>query len=277
MQPVQKALWFIESHFADAISLDDIAAVGGVSRFHMSRAFGEATGRSISAYLRGRRLTEAARRLSDGAPDILGVAIDAGYGSHEAFTRAFREQFGLTPEQVRAQAHLDNLPLMEPIRMTKSPETTVEAPRYETRQTMLVAGIGRRYRFETTAGIPAQWQEFNQQFGHVPGQLGEVAYGVCCNFDDSGNFDYVCGAEVGNFSDLPDTFSRVRIGAARYAVFSHRKHISMLPQTVSAIWNEVLPRLGLLVADAPNFERYGSDFDPHSGNGLVEIWIPVEV
>jgi AraC family transcriptional regulator len=46
-------------------------------------------------YVRGRRLTEAAKVLSDGAPDILTVALDAGYGSHEAFTRAFRDQFGV--------------------------------------------------------------------------------------------------------------------------------------------------------------------------------------
>jgi AraC-like DNA-binding protein len=58
--------------------------------------------------MRGRRLSEAARVLANGGPDILSVALDFGYGSHEAFTRAFRDQFGLTPESVRAQRHLDN-------------------------------------------------------------------------------------------------------------------------------------------------------------------------
>lgn len=275
MQPVQKALWFIESHFAEEISLDDIASAGGVSRFHMSRAFGEATGRSISAYLRGRRLSESARALSKGAEDILSVALDAGYGSHEAFTRAFRDQFGMTPEQVRAQGHVDNLALVEAIRMTKEPGGDVEALRFEEIKAMLMAGIGRRYRFETTAGIPSQWQEFNQHFGHVPGQVSDVAYGVCCNFDDAGNFDYVCAAEVSDFSDLPDDFSRVRIPAARYSVFSHSGHVSQLPQTVTAIWNEMLPILKIEVADAPNFERYGPEFDPRTGEGGVEIWIPV--
>jgi len=276
MRPVQKALWFIESHFADEISLDDIAAVGGVSRFHMSRAFGEATGRSISAYLRGRRLTEAARQLSAGAADILPVALEAGYGSHEAFTRAFRDQFGMTPEQVREQAHLDTLQLVEPIRMTKSSDTDIEAPRYESHKGMLVAGIGKRYRFETIAGIPAQWQEFNQHFGHLAGQVADIAYGVCCNFDDAGSFDYVCGAEVRDFSELPDSFARLRIPAARYAVFTHRKHISALPQTIAAIWNEVLPALPVVAADGPNFELYGPEFDRHTGEGGVEIWIPVK-
>src|ERR1700726_2382989 len=120
MNPVGKALWYIETHFAGAISLDDIAAIGGVSRYPMSRAFGYAPGRSVMGYVRGRRLSEAARSLADGAPDILTVALDAGYGSHEAFTRAVREQFGVTPEECRAAGRLDHLKLVEPIRMDKS-------------------------------------------------------------------------------------------------------------------------------------------------------------
>jgi len=44
---------------------------------------------SVMRYVRGRQLTEAARCLASGAPDILAIALEAGYGSHEAFTRAF--------------------------------------------------------------------------------------------------------------------------------------------------------------------------------------------
>src|SRR3954470_12793987 len=95
MNPVGKALWFIETHFAGELSLAAIAAAAGVSRYHLSRAFDAATGSSAMAYVRGRRLTLAAQALAKGAPDILSVALAAGYGSHEAFTRAFRDQFGL--------------------------------------------------------------------------------------------------------------------------------------------------------------------------------------
>jgi AraC family transcriptional regulator len=54
MNPVAKALWYIESHFAQEMTLDDIAGVCGVSRYHMTRAFGLATGCSIMRYVRGR-------------------------------------------------------------------------------------------------------------------------------------------------------------------------------------------------------------------------------
>ena len=109
MNPVAKALWFIESHFAQEVTLVEVSDVAGVSRFHMARAFGMTTGCSVMRYVRGRRLSEAARTLAKGAPDIIGVALDAGYGSHEAFTRAFRDQFGLTPEMVRASAPFTTL------------------------------------------------------------------------------------------------------------------------------------------------------------------------
>ncbi len=104
-------MWFIETNFARDISLDELAAVSGVSRFHLSRAFGVVTGCSIPRYLRGRRLSEAARELANGASDILTVALNWGYGSHEAFTRAFREQFDLTPEALRERGSVDGLKL----------------------------------------------------------------------------------------------------------------------------------------------------------------------
>src|SRR5579862_6034187 len=117
MNPAQKALWYIESHLAGPMTLDDISDVAGISRFHMVRAFAAATGFSVMRYVRARRLSEAARALAAGAPDILHVALDADYGSHEAFTRAFRDHFGITPETVRATTCLDKLKLQEPITM----------------------------------------------------------------------------------------------------------------------------------------------------------------
>jgi AraC family transcriptional regulator len=276
MNPVGKALWFIESHFSGELTLEEIAALGGVSRYHMTRAFGVATGHSIMRYVRARRLTEAARALSNGAPDILALALEAGYGSHEAFTRAFREQFGVTPEAVRSQRHLDNLNLVEPIKMDETLNANLEHPRFVHSKALLVAGVGERYSCESSAGIPAQWQRFLPHFGRVPGQVGRVAYGVCCNADDVGNFDYICGVEVTDFSKLTPEWSRVRVPAQRYAVFAHRGHVSTIRGTWNAILNKALPESGHEHADAPDFERYGENFDPATGSGDIEIWIPIK-
>src|SRR4051812_10756912 len=154
VNPAQKALWYIESHLARPLSLEQVPTIAGVSRFHLVRAFAAATGLSVM-------------------------------------------------------------------------------------------------------------------------RVGKVAYGVCCNGDDSGNFDFIAGVEVSEFSDLPRDFSRVRIPEQRYAVFSHKDHISTIRRTVNTIWNHWLPRSGLKAADAPSFERYDENFDPLTGNGGLEIWVPI--
>jgi AraC family transcriptional regulator len=274
MNPVDKALWYIENHFAEEIALEDIAKASGVSRFHLTRAFGEATGQSIMRYVRARRLTEAARVLANGASDILAVALDAGYGSHEAFTRAFREQFGLTPESLRAQRHLDSLMLVEPLKMTETLFAQLAPPRFETGKPLLIAGLSQRYTWETSAHIPAQWQRFMPHIGNIPGQIGTTTYGVCWNGDDDGNYDYVCGVEVARFSDIPADFARVRIPELRYAVFRHDDHVATIRRTINTIWSKWLPESGHAVADAPNFERY-QNFDPQTGQGVIEMWVPL--
>lgn len=276
MNPVGKAIWFIETHSSEGLALSDIAEAAGVSRYHLVHAFGFATGRSVMRYLRGRRLTEAARALAAGAPDILTVALDAGYGSHEAFTRAFRDQFGPTPEAVRAERRLDTLDLVEPVKMDESLLAKLAAPRFEQGKTLLIAGLGQRYTWETSHAIPAQWQRFQPYIGNLRGQIGNTAYGVCCNGDEAGNYDYIAGVEVADFSDLPPELSRVRVPAQKYAVFTHPEHVSTIRRTINTIWSQWLPQSGHKAADAPNFERYGEDFDPRRGMGGIEIWIPIE-
>jgi AraC family transcriptional regulator len=102
MDPVQKALWFVESHLREPLALEDIARTCHVSAFHLTRAFSTTTGLSLMRYVRARRLSEAARRLARGADDILGVALDSGYGS----TKRLRG-----PSAITSQRPLSNFAL----------------------------------------------------------------------------------------------------------------------------------------------------------------------
>jgi AraC family transcriptional regulator len=274
MKPVHAALWYIESHFRDDLTLEDIAEIAGVTRFHLARAFRFATGLSVMRYLRARRLSEAARSLAAGETDILGVAVAFGYGSHEAFTRAFREQFGVTPTDVRRCGRIDNLQLLEAIHMNQPSKQTIAEPRIVDEKTLLIGGIGRTHR-GSNAAMPAQWQDFGPYIGSVPGQRGNVAYGVLYN-DAEGSIDYLTGVEVADFAELPADFAHLRVAAQRYAVFSHAGHISTISDTWTAIWSEWFPNSDHEAADAPMFERYPESFDARTGSGGFEIWIPIK-
>jgi AraC family transcriptional regulator len=159
--------------------------------------------------------------------------------------------------------------------MADTPPSSLASPRLDTGKTLLIAGLSERYSYATSAAIPSQWQTFQPYIGHVPGQVGKVAYGVFYNTDDSGNMDYMTGVEVADFSDLPKDFARLRLPQHLYAVFAHPGHVSTIRATMNAIWNGWLPASGYEAADAPGFERYDEKFDPNTGLGGFEIWIPI--
>jgi AraC family transcriptional regulator len=278
MDPIERALWFIENELSSTLTLDRIAASCGLTRFGLSHLFSMNTGWPVMRYVRSRRLTRAARTLAqhDPAPAILDVALDAGYGSHEAFTRAFRDCFGVTPEAVRGGRSLDDLLLVEPFRMKALKLVAVGTPRFEVAGRRLIAGMSDRFTFDTNEGIPALWQTFNPYIGNLPDQIGGVTYGVCCHPDAQGGFEYVAGVEVSRRDRLPAALRCIELEAQRYAVFVHRGHVSTLHQTFHSIWHAWLPASGLKAAEAPEFERYSADFDPVAGTGSVEIWLPVE-
>jgi AraC family transcriptional regulator len=284
METVRKALWFMEGRFGGEVSLDELSQAAGISRYHFAHVFAMATGQSAMRYMRGRRLSEAARALANGGPDILSVALDFGYGSHEAFTRAFRDQFGMTPESVRAQRHLDNVTLVEAIKMDDALTTTLAPPRIEQGKLLLIAGLGGRYSLDTHQNIPALWQRFQPHLGNIPGQVfvgggakGWRTFGVCYNMDDNGSFDYLAGVEVSGFSsDLPAEFARLRIPSQRYAIFTHREHVSTIHMVGMTIWTKWLPASGYEAVDAPFFEYYGEEFDGRTGMGGFQMWIPIK-
>ena len=108
------------------------------------------------------------------------------------------------------------------------------------------------------------------------GQIDRTAYGVRYNSDDEGNFDYLCGVEVCHFSRLSASLTAIRVPAQKYTVFRHCEHISTIRSTWMTIWNKWLPESGHEVVDAPDFERYGEEFDGRTGNGGLELWLPIQ-
>ncbi|KKB13523.1 hypothetical protein VE25_01450 [Devosia geojensis] len=270
MGVVEKAIWFIESNFNRSPSLDDIARATGISRFSLSRSFTYATGMPVVAYLRARRLTEAYKALRDGAPSILAVALEAGYNSHEGFTRAFRDQFGITPDEARKGHDIDQRLLMESIGMHETVMADLEEPQRKQRDAFTVVGLGGRFRMDGPNTIPGLWQKFQP----YEGTLGEVLgywYGVCGDWKE--DFFYMAGVEVARVpADLPAELTVHKFPAQDYLVFRHETHLSELNQTFAAIFGRYIPENGYHPRDC--FELYDENFDPQTGLGGIEIWVP---
>lgn len=109
MPLLQRAITHLESCLTAPTSIEEAAAAVGYSRYHFSRLFLAVTGITPAAYLRKRRLTEAARELATSSKGILDIALDYQFQSQEAFTRSFKQEFGVSPGFYRVQKRLRRL------------------------------------------------------------------------------------------------------------------------------------------------------------------------
>ena len=275
MTLVDKALWVIERNSDRNLTLGAIADACGVSRSHLASAFGGATGWPVMKYLRRRRLSIAAEALAGGAMDILALALETGYGSHEAFTRAFGDAFGVTPEQVRERGSIDGITLIHPAGMQRRSETSLAAPRIVDVGTIRAVGLARRHTFDSVIGIPIQWQAFMARGDRIPDQLDVMPLGFVLPADEAESFEYVCAVEVATISTFPSGLIAIDLPPRRYAVFEHVAHVSTIFDSYVTIWDRVLPGHGWIQAEAPIVERHLPAFDPSTGEGGVAIWIPL--
>jgi AraC family transcriptional regulator len=92
---------FVRDHADEPLDRARLAAVAGFSVPHFHRLWRAHTGENVAAYVRRARLKRAALKLRMGAVDITEVALRAGYDTHASFTRAFKQQYGLSPSQFR--------------------------------------------------------------------------------------------------------------------------------------------------------------------------------
>ncbi len=274
MTLTNKAIWTIERNLHRELTLSALAEACGVSAYHLAHTFGEAAGLSVMHYVRGRRLSEAAEALASGAArDILNLALEAGYGSHEAFSRAFRAQFGTTPEAVRAKKTTEDLAMIKPMKVPNSEAIPLSPPRIVSGELLLAVGFTERQSFASTQNIPGQWQRFMARYHEIEDKVNEPPLGISANMDADGNFEYSCAAEVSKISNVPEGMKPLRIPAQRYAVFLHSGHVSKIGNTYNAIWNTYQDHPP---ADGPVLERHLKTFDPQTGLGGVEIWIPID-
>lgn len=277
MSLINRALFIIERNLQHELSLGGIADVCGVSRFHLAHAFGDATGLAVMEYVRRRRLTESAYALAAGARDIMEVALDSGYGSHEGFTRAFKTYFGATPDEVRRAESVAGLALLDAIRFVEARGAKLEAPRFERTGELRFIGLAAPFTYGETAHIPGQWRRFMADFYPRIGRKSQsIPVGIVTSGSD-GDTDlcYTCAVEVSRFDAAPAGLVSLTVKPASYAVFAHNRHVSEVSQTYAAIWNDWLPASAHKPAEAPSLERPNVTFDPRTGEGGQTLWIPL--
>src|SRR5688572_8231141 len=98
---IQSLVDQVEDNLSDEINIVKMADSFHVSPWHFQRLFKALAGDTLGGYIRGRRLTEAARLLLQSDLGIIDIALRVGFNSHEAFTRAFKTYFGQSPKDFR--------------------------------------------------------------------------------------------------------------------------------------------------------------------------------
>lgn len=281
----------IEDNLHSEISVQSVSQYSGYSPHHFQKMFAAVTGLSLGSYIRRRRLTKAAEKLKSSSERILDIAIDSGFESQEAFTRAFKGVFGANPNAYRKGG--TDLYLQKLIAITEDLLRHLQRggidmqPEYKTRDEFYVVGLGKTFEREKTEEIGTLlWPTLLKRFDEIPNKLGEekqgdfITYGVCKEMwkeeQIQDQFNYYAGVEVAKDTIAPDGMELIHIPAQKYAVFTHTGGVQDLSLTNQYIWGTWLPQSKHTLAKASDLEIYPSDFDPNDPNGVMEIWVPIE-
>jgi AraC family transcriptional regulator len=98
---IDQVKFYIREHINEPLQREVLAEVAGFSVPHFHRIFTAQVGESAASFIRRLRMERAGRKLRMGAVDITEVALAAGYDTHAAFGKAFKQQFGLSPSEFR--------------------------------------------------------------------------------------------------------------------------------------------------------------------------------
>jgi len=100
-EAIQKTLDTIENHIGNEIQIEELADTAALSVFYYQRLFSRLVKKPVREYIKLRRLARACEALRDTDKRILDIALDYGFGSHESFTRTFKDAYSMTPTEYR--------------------------------------------------------------------------------------------------------------------------------------------------------------------------------
>ncbi|MGE0597508.1 MAG: GyrI-like domain-containing protein [Hyphomonadaceae bacterium] len=161
-------------------------------------------------------------------------------------------------------------------------------PRFEEFGPVTIAGIVGQHQGATMAqSIPLQWRRFESEIAFITGRRDPNTYGILYHvLSGAREFTYMSGVSVGDFATTPEYLGRSLLQKMKFAKFAHDGDVTTIRNTIDAILSQWLPSSGQThfaqgqradVTIVPDFiERYGPGYDPKTGRGDIEVWLPVK-
>ena len=282
---IQATIDYIEDHLQEEFGIKDLAQVADMSQWHFQRVFRATVGETVKNYIRSRRLSYAATALLASHLNILEIALEAGFDSNEAFTRAFRAQFATTPREFRQQKQAFGFPRMKP----QICQTYLEhlhtnvglEPRIELTPALRLVGVKAditvpHEAFDLQQLAAPVWQAFSARLAEVGRRVDDSACLLCDIVSSSERhirmFVLPC-VEVKDFSDVPEGMITAVRPQLRNAIFSHAGSGVAWEYTMHYIFGAWLPESGQTLANAPTFCRFDPDRSPFEGDTKLDYYV----
>lgn len=271
-QRVLRAERFVEGRLDEEVAPAEVARVAGMSLHHFHRVYRGMRGESVMGYVRRIRLERAARQLRMASRSVLDVAIDAGYGSHEAFTRAFSQRFGVAPTEHRQGGPLVDRVVCAPA----EPPDEVDVRWEDERRMMSCRHVG------PWSEVPQLWARFAPWYAEHVGPPSEMFALVpddpSVTPADRLRYDACLPTPPGRQPPAsPFAITETAIPAGRYAVVVHRGSYESLSESYLALIGGWFPNSGHALAAEPVVERYLNSPEDHPPTDLLtEIWVRIE-
>jgi AraC family transcriptional regulator len=268
---------FIQEHLADDLSLETLARVAHLSPYHFHRIFRAFVGEAVGGYVRRLRLERGVLLLRSSSRTVLEVALEAGYGSHEAFARAFKERFGITPTDCQSDGL--NTPFPEE---TQAMHATFDPTRLMVQVKPLTP---MRIAFRRYVGPYDAVGPVFGAFVRWCGERGLIApdarvLGVCHDdpaVTDPDKLRYDCAVTVGDGFRPEGDVQATTLAGGEYAVATYHGPYSDFAGVYQHLFADWLPGSGREPRNAPPFEVYLRG--PHDGppdEYLTDICVPLD-
>ncbi|MEU8078953.1 AraC family transcriptional regulator [Catellatospora citrea] len=276
----------VEQHLTEELDLGGLAASLGTTEYHLRRMFSSLSGMPLSEYVRRRRMTVAAADVVRGEDDLLSIAVRHGYGSTEAFGRAFRAVHGVSPGDVRRDGGpLRTQPQLR-FRLTVEgsiPMDTriVDRPAFRlighaARVPLIHHGVNPHIQQHIAALPVAEHARLKALSGAEPAGLLQVTDGVDPDAVEGTELTYLHGVAVAADTPAPGDLDAIEVPAGRWAVFSTAgPHPQALQTTWAATATEWFPSNPWRLRPGPSIVAIldrAADFS----TATCELWLPVE-